>query len=39
VESKLRGSPSFVLPELARACAAVDDGVVMVVPTECLLAR
>jgi hypothetical protein len=39
VESKLRNPAGFILPNLAAACAAVDDGLVLVVPTECLLEK
>jgi hypothetical protein len=39
VREQLRGERSFVLLELARSCALVDDGQVAVVPSSCIEAR
>jgi hypothetical protein len=39
ISSKLQRSKRFALLELARRCAAVDDGEVAVVPTACLRRR
>jgi hypothetical protein len=39
VRERLRGGQRFVLPELARSCALLDDGQVAVVPTTCIEAR
>jgi hypothetical protein len=39
VRGQLRSGKAYVLPDLARRCALVDDGQVAAVPTSCILAR